>query len=60
MLLRHHALCERIAARLKTVGRACRVGRIDGLHWHRTAGQRADRRGEGYPFHHFVGLRLER
>jgi hypothetical protein len=27
---------------------------------HSTAGERAKRRGEGNPFHHFVGFRLER
>jgi hypothetical protein len=50
-----HALCERIAARLETVGRACRAGRIDSLHRHRTAGEQKRRR-EGYPFHHLLLL----
>jgi hypothetical protein len=46
MLLRHHALGERIAARLETVGRAYRAGRINGLHRHSTASERSKRRRE--------------
>jgi hypothetical protein len=60
MLLRHYAVRECVAARLKALRRACRAGRVNGLHRHGTAGERAQRRREGYPFHHFVGLRLER
>jgi len=60
MLLRHHALGECVAAGLETVGRTSRARRINGLHRHSTAGERAKCRREGYPFHHFVGLRLER
>jgi hypothetical protein len=47
MLLRHHAVRERFAARLETVGRAFRARRINGLHRHGAAGERANRRREG-------------
>jgi hypothetical protein len=60
MLLRHYALRKCVAAGLETVGSASCARRIDSLHRHRAAGERAKRRCEGDPFHLFVGFRLER
>jgi hypothetical protein len=40
MLLSHNAMCECVAARLETVGRTNRAGRIDSLHWQRAVGAR--------------------
>jgi hypothetical protein len=39
MLLSVHALRESVAARLETVGCACRAGRINGQHPHSAAGE---------------------
>jgi hypothetical protein len=59
MLLRHHAVRERVAARLETVGPACRAGRITGLHRDGTAGESANRGGEDHLFHHLCSYGVE-